>query len=95
EAHRNRLKLQEKQDKGKGTEEAYPRHVKNYVEFWNSDQDRRAEEDPSFVRTPAHPIIGEKVSLFLEHETTRGKVRSDIFKSIQFHSFCTKFNLTF
>lgn len=39
EVHANRLELQQGLDKGKGTEEAYPRHVKNYVKFWEDDQD--------------------------------------------------------
>jgi hypothetical protein len=74
EAHNNRLALQNRMDKGKGTDEAYPRHVKNYMKFWEADQDRRIEEDPNYVRIPAHPIIPEKVSLFLQHEITRNKV---------------------
>ncbi|KAF8956321.1 hypothetical protein BDZ97DRAFT_1671824 [Flammula alnicola] len=81
EAHTNRLALQKQQDKGKGTDDAYPRHVKNYVRFWEADQDRRAKENPNFVRTPAHPIIGEKVSLFLQNEITRNKVCPSQIKS--------------
>lgn len=74
EAHINRLELQKQQDRGKGTDEAYPRHVKCYVKFWEADQDRRSKEDLGFERTPAHPIVGEKVALFLKHEITRKKV---------------------
>ncbi|KAF9471271.1 hypothetical protein BDN70DRAFT_901472 [Pholiota conissans] len=47
EAHLNRLALQQTLDKGKGTEEAYPRHVKNYEKFWEADQDRRTKLDPN------------------------------------------------
>lgn len=74
EAHLNRLQLQRNMDKGKGTNEAYPRHVKNYEKFWEADQDRRGKLNPNHVRTPAHPIIGEKVSLFLHYEMSRNKV---------------------
>lgn len=79
EAHLNRLQLQRQMDKGKGTNEAYPRHVKNYEKFWEADQDRRAKLNANHIRTPAHPIIGEKVSLFLFHEMTRNKVRLGAF----------------
>lgn len=78
EAHLNRLQLQQQLDNGKGTNEAYPRHIKNYKIFWEADQDRRAKLDPNHIRTPAHPIIGEKVSLFLNYEITRNKVCFDV-----------------
>jgi len=73
-AHLNRLALQKQMTEGKGTEDAYPRHVKNYETFWNQDQDRRVKENPNHCRISAHPIIGEKVAIFLEHERTRNKV---------------------
>jgi len=75
EAHANRLAVQQRLVEGKGTEEAYGRHIKNYLVFWSSSQDRKVEEDPQWVRIPAHPIIGDKVAIFLQHETTRRKVR--------------------
>ena len=73
-AHVNRLALQKQMMEGKGTEDAYPRHIKNYESFWAQDQDRRARENPNHHRISAHPIIGEKVAIFLEHERTRAKV---------------------
>lgn len=73
EAHLNRLQLQQQMDDGKGTNEAYPRQVKNYEKFWEDDQNRRAKLDPNHIATPAHPIIGEKVAIFLQHEMTRNK----------------------
>jgi len=73
-AHLNRLALQKQMTEGKGTEDAYPRHVKNYETFWAQDQDRRARENPNHIRISAHPIVGEKVAIFLEHERTRNKV---------------------
>ena len=75
EAHLNRLELQKGMTKGKGTDEAYPRHVKNYVTFWEADQERRLKDNPTYTKIPAHPIIGEKVAIFLQHEITRNKVR--------------------
>lgn len=75
EAHLNRLELQKGMAKGKGTDEAYPRHVKNYVRFWEADQERRLKENSTYVKIPAHPIIGEKVAIFLQSEITRNKVR--------------------
>jgi hypothetical protein len=84
-AHLNRLALQKQMTEGKGTEDAYPRHVKNYELFWVQDQDRRARENPNHIRISAHPIVGEKVAIFLEHERTRNKV--DIFCSCSYILF--------
>ena len=75
EAHANRLAIQRQLVEGKGTEEAYRRHVRNYLAFWSGFQDQKVSEDPKWVRIPAHPIIGDKVAIFLQHETTRKKVR--------------------
>lgn len=73
EAHLNRLELQKRMDQGKGTDEAYPRHVRNYIQFWHADQNRRQEENPTYQQVPAHPIVAEKVAIFLKSETTRNK----------------------
>jgi len=73
-AHLNRLALQKQMTEGKGTEDAYPRHIKNYETFWAQDQDRRAKENPNHQWIDAHPIIGEKVAIFLKHERTCAKV---------------------
>lgn len=74
EAHLNQMELQKRLDQGKGTADAYPRHVKSYIHFWEADQARRAAEDPTHQKVLAHPIVGYKVSLFLEHKTKRNKV---------------------
>ena len=74
EAHWHRLSLQQQMIQGKGTETAYPRHVKAYMSFWLDYQDSKAKEIPGLVRIPAHPIIGDKVAVFLQHESTRNKV---------------------
>jgi hypothetical protein len=47
-AHLNRLALQNQMMEGKGTEDVYFRHIKNYENFWAQDQDRRARENPSY-----------------------------------------------
>jgi len=39
EAHANRLAIQQQLVEGKGTEEAYRRHIKNYLSFWSGFQD--------------------------------------------------------
>ena len=74
QAHANRLTIQQQLIEGKGTEEAYTRHVKSYLSFWSSFQDQKIKEDPQWARIPAHPITGDKVAIFLQHETTRNKV---------------------
>ncbi len=46
EAHLNQMELQKRLDQGKGTADAYPRHVKSYVQFWEVDQERRCRRGP-------------------------------------------------
>lgn len=75
EAQQIRLDTQDTLDKGKGTEEAYPRHVKNYEKFWEADQERRKKADTLYQKIPAHPITGDKVTIFLKAELNRPKVR--------------------
>ena len=75
QAHLNRLALQSKLIEGKGTEDAYPRHIKNYENFWNAYQEGEVKKNPNHHWVNAHPIIGAKVSLFLQYESTRNKVR--------------------
>ena len=77
-AHLNQMELQKRLDDRKGTADAYPRHLKSYVQFWEADQERRATKDPTHQKVLAHPIIGYKVSLFLDHETKRNKVSLNI-----------------
>ncbi len=72
--HANRLKRQEKMMSNKGTKVAYNRHLQNYERFWTEAQ----SEDPSLGLISAHPITAAKVSLFLEHEASRLKVRSSL-----------------
>ncbi|KAF4609994.1 hypothetical protein D9613_010503 [Agrocybe pediades] len=74
EAHRLRLQVEKQLVSGKGTEQCYPRHVQRYEKFWEKDQAERAESDPKHVHEPAHPILGEKVALFLNHELERNKL---------------------
>ena len=74
QAHLNRLALQTKLTEGKGTEDAYPRHIKNYENFWNAYQEGEVKKNPNHRWVNAHPIIGAKVSLFLQYDSTRNKV---------------------
>jgi hypothetical protein len=74
QAHLNRLALQTKLTEGKGTEDAYPRHIKNYENFWNAYQEGEVKKNLNHHWVNAHPIVGAKVSLFLQYEITRNKV---------------------
>lgn len=74
QTHTTRLALQEDTMSGKGTESAYARHLKLYLDFWNADQFLRVQNDPSWIPMNAQPITVTKVALFLKHESTRCKV---------------------
>ncbi|KAJ8456623.1 hypothetical protein ONZ45_g18649 [Pleurotus djamor] len=74
--HKVRLSLQEDMVRGKGTEIAYPRQLKEYEKFWLNDAITRRNNDPTCDVIDAHPITATKVAKFLEHETTRPKKRS-------------------
>jgi len=86
QAHILRLGVQEKLTAGTGTEDAYPRHVKSYEKFWKEYQDSEKKKNPDHVCIDAHPIVGEKVSLFLAHESSRRKVRINVTYSIMIAS---------
>ncbi|KAF9524192.1 hypothetical protein CPB83DRAFT_839170 [Crepidotus variabilis] len=58
---------------GKGTDDAYKQHVKDYKVFWEKDQAAKAKEDPSHALVPAYPIVGAKVALFLQYKISRPK----------------------
>ncbi|KAG6905462.1 hypothetical protein DXG01_002541, partial [Tephrocybe rancida] len=62
---------------GKGTESAYLRHVKNYVDFMVTSQAARVQEDPNWQVVPPLPITARNVAAFLGVETTRLKKSSD------------------
>lgn len=72
--HLNQLALQKQMTEGKGTEDAYPQHIKNYETFWEWDQDCQAKENLNHCWISAHLIIGKKVVIFLEHKRTHNKV---------------------
>jgi hypothetical protein len=69
-----RLTMQEAMMDGKGTEEAYPRHVAAYEKWWGEDQQKRCQEDPTWISIDAHPITAAKVAAFLEYESKRPQV---------------------
>ncbi|KAF4621784.1 hypothetical protein D9613_012121 [Agrocybe pediades] len=73
EAHRIRLDIEARLVSGKGTEKAYSRHLRKYEKFWNDYQEDQARQDPRHVPEPAHPIVGEKVGIFLKQELSRNK----------------------
>ncbi|KAJ8523520.1 hypothetical protein ONZ45_g93 [Pleurotus djamor] len=74
--HEVRLSLQEDMARGKGTEIAYPRQLKEYEKFWLNDALIRRANDPACEIIEAHPITATKVAKFLEHETTRPRKRA-------------------
>jgi hypothetical protein len=74
ESHQLRLRIGEKELEGKGTAKSYPRQVQNYQLWFEADQARIAAEDGARVPIPAFPVTAAKVSMFLNHETTREKV---------------------
>ena len=74
ESHGFRLAQAEKDQKGKGTGATYDRHVRRYTEFWEAYQAKLCLANPLRVSLPSFPITAAKVSMFLQHETTREKV---------------------
>lgn len=74
-SHNNRLALQAEMTRGKGTELAYARHLKDYIAFWDSDQVMRAASDLAYQYIPCFPITATKVAIYLAYATKRGKVR--------------------
>ncbi|PPQ71312.1 hypothetical protein CVT24_012038 [Panaeolus cyanescens] len=78
---RVQLVMQQKEAEysNKHTERSYARHVKNYVEWWEMDQQSQKAEalakGVGFMEEPAHPITAPKVILFLDHELGRNKKR--------------------
>ncbi|KAG6821905.1 hypothetical protein H0H92_000245, partial [Tricholoma furcatifolium] len=81
ETHGQRMLIRDSMKTGKGTELAYPRHVKNYVDFMVSDQAKRAQEDPTWIAIPPFPITAQTVAAFLMMETTRMKLANTLKKN--------------
>ncbi|KAG6834310.1 hypothetical protein H0H93_010572 [Arthromyces matolae] len=77
EGHAQRVTTREAMKVGTGTEIAYPRHIKNYVEFMTVDQARRKTENPNWTIVPPFPITARNVAIFLNMETKRMSKSSD------------------
>lgn len=63
-----RLRVVDQEQGDKQTAATYQRHVRSYQTWW--------ENSSGFTTISAFPITASKVTLFLEHETTREKVKS-------------------
>ncbi|KAG1833311.1 hypothetical protein EV424DRAFT_1364804 [Suillus variegatus] len=57
----------------KGMNDAYARHVRNYVAYWDQYQAEMVANNPTWTSVPALPISAAKVLIFLNHERTREK----------------------
>ncbi|KAJ7745543.1 hypothetical protein DFH07DRAFT_977314 [Mycena maculata] len=86
-----RQKLTAEEQDDKETADTYARQVTNYQVYWNTYQAALVRDDPMLVPIPAFPIIATKVTIYLEHETTRPQKRkrsdgSDSTATIGVHS---------
>ncbi|KAF9030462.1 hypothetical protein BDZ89DRAFT_899198, partial [Hymenopellis radicata] len=73
QSHETRLALHNAMDADKGTQAAYPRHIKRYKLWWCLDQDRRIQADPCWVRISSEPVMQTKVAIWLQYESSRPK----------------------
>jgi hypothetical protein len=85
ESHQLRLQKEEQEQSGKQTMKTYRRHLKSYVAWWERTQADVTANDPTRIFVPAMPITAAKVTLFLQHESTREKV-SLRYLSVPVHS---------
>ncbi|KAG1879431.1 hypothetical protein C8R48DRAFT_685646, partial [Suillus tomentosus] len=72
-SHEIRLRLVAEERTDKGTNDAYARHVRNYVAYWDQYQAEMVANNPTWTSVPALPISAAKVLIFLNHERTREK----------------------
>jgi hypothetical protein len=75
-SHAIRLRLAAEERADKGTNNAYARHVRNYVTYWDRYQAEMVADNPAWTSVPALPISAAKVLIFLDYERTREKVGS-------------------
>ncbi|RDB27704.1 hypothetical protein Hypma_003308 [Hypsizygus marmoreus] len=75
ETHAHRLTIREDSVAGKGTGKAYPRHIKNYINWMIQDQAERQCINPQWQIVPPFPIMACTVAAFLKYETTREKTK--------------------
>ncbi|KAG1817805.1 hypothetical protein DFJ58DRAFT_888716 [Suillus subalutaceus] len=72
-SHEIRLRLAAEERADKGTNEAYARHVRNYIAYWDRYQAEMVADTPAWTSVPALPISAAKVFIFLNYERTREK----------------------
>lgn len=72
-SHAIRLRLAAEERADKGTNNAYARHVRNYVTYWDRYQAEMVADNPAWTSVPALPISAAKVLIFLDYERTREK----------------------
>lgn len=73
-----RIRATEKRQENSETGATYRRHCTRYERWWEEDNARQMREGTRLTSVPAHPITAGKVTLFLEHEMSREKVRKNI-----------------
>ncbi|KAG1839300.1 hypothetical protein DFJ58DRAFT_845729, partial [Suillus subalutaceus] len=72
-SHKIWLCLAAEERADKGTNEAYARHVRNYIAYWDRYQAEMVADTPAWTSVPALPISAAKVFIFLNYERTREK----------------------
>lgn len=80
-SHSVRLAKVQLEQRDKSTSVTYGRHITRYEKWWSMDQVEYAKLHPGWTRIPAFPITPAKACVFLEHESTREKVRFPSFWS--------------
>lgn len=76
EAHGKRKAWAAKEQEDKGTKTSYERHFTAYQLWWSTVyQPMVVATDPTREHLPALPITAAKVTMFLDYESTRPKVR--------------------
>lgn len=74
DSHLVRVALNAKEQSDKSTSATYERHVRRYMTWWDGYQSSTVLSDTTKVQIPAFPVTAAKVTMFLEHESTRPKV---------------------
>ncbi|PPQ83415.1 hypothetical protein CVT24_005488 [Panaeolus cyanescens] len=78
EVQKQYLEREKEYSANKGTEVAYPCHLKNYEDWYTADQMQRQNEGLKtglmLTLDSAHPITATKVALFLEYEQKQPKI---------------------
>lgn len=78
-SHASALARANKIQEGKSTGPTYQRHITRYEKWWNQFQTEEATRNPNHHQVSAFPITATRVSIYLEHESTREKVCNSLF----------------